>query len=340
MERQAQADQGVKPVLTWIGSKEKLQRIIRSAFPPDHDRLAEHFGGSASILLGRRRARGVMEVYNDYDNDLVNFILCLRDRVLCLLKELNLLPIHSEAEFHLLRRYMLREDILRECIDSEMEVVEEFFTGREREELLEILQGRADLLDVRRAAAFFRVNRGCYNGKMDAFGVKAVNIRKLLPGLLLASQRLEGVTITNRDCVASIRLNDKPKTLHYNDPPYFKAEKMYNVPFGPADHVRLHAALKECEGYVVVSYNECDYILDLYSDFYIMKFTRKNDMSHLAGSEYKEVIITNYDPRPIVARNTSQMSMFGPPDLEQVDAKLALIHKPIGPTEWEKKYLK
>ena len=55
-----QADRGVKPCISWIGSKEKLQRIIRSVFPPDYDRQTEHFGGSGAILLGGRKIPGVL----------------------------------------------------------------------------------------------------------------------------------------------------------------------------------------------------------------------------------------------------------------------------------------
>ena len=60
---------------------------------------------------------------------------------------------------------------------------------------------------------------------------------------------------------------------------------------------RLHDTLLNCHGYVMVSYNYCPYICELYQEFYIFHVVRPNSMSQTAGSEYEEVIITNYDPR-------------------------------------------
>ncbi len=329
------ADQGVKPCICRIGSKEKLQRIIRSVFPPQYERLAEHLGGCAAILLGGPRKAGVLEVYNDFDSNLFNFFYCLRERPLLLLDELGFFPLHSEEEFLLLKRFLRRELPFPDFTASETAVVERYFTGSRMEELLAALAGRAELGDVRRAAAFYLVNRGSYNGKMDAFGVRRVPFRSFMRSILLAAERLEGVVITNRDCVDSVRLNDKRGTVHYCDPPYYNAEGMYDVTFTTADHVRFHDALVNCDGYVVVSYNHCEPICDLYSDFYILKFERHNEMSRRKGAVYEEVIITNYDPRPMIEANQAQLSMFGPPDLEQEDAPLVLIHKPSRPTRHE-----
>ena len=340
MERQAQADLGVKPFINWIGGKEKLQRIICSTFPQNIRRYVEHFGGSGAILLGRRRKRGVMEVYNDYNSDLVKLFLCVKKRFVRLSEELKFFPLHSEEEFKLYRDILNHVIVEPDFTRSEIAAVDRNFTGAQRDELIEILQGRAELWDVRRAAAFNIMNRGCYSGNMDSFGVRSINFGDFVKTMEAASRRLTGVPILNRDCVASIRLNDKPGTLHYCDPPYYTTEDKYKVTFGKQDHRRLHDALRECVGYVVTSYNCCDYICDLYSDFYILKFARKNGMAKRKGAMFEEVVLTNYDPRPMIELNQSQMSMFGPPDLEQENAKLTLIHKPLEPTEWEKKNLK
>ena len=47
----------------------------------------------------------------------------------------------------------------------------------------------------------------------------------------------------------------------------------------------------------MVSYNYCPFIVELYKEFYIFYTTRPNSMSQKAGSEYEEIVITNYDPR-------------------------------------------
>ncbi len=70
-----------RPYFPWIGGKERLIPIICPIFPPGFPRYGEHFGGSGSILLGRPKSRGRVEVYNDYDRDLSNLFVCVRDMV-------------------------------------------------------------------------------------------------------------------------------------------------------------------------------------------------------------------------------------------------------------------
>ena len=60
-----------------------------------------------------------------------------------------------------------------------------------------------------------------------------------------------------------------------------------------------------CEGYVVLSYNDCPFIRKLYQDFYILAFRRNNPMAQKKGSSFGELIITNYDPEPYMARQTT-----------------------------------
>lgn len=298
-------------------------------------RYAEHFGGSGALLLGGPRRRGVVEVYNDANGDLVNLFACVKCRPLALLRELDFLPLHSEQDFLCLRGLM--EHILTEpdFSYSEMEIAREFFAGQQLAELMAILRRRTELFDVRRAAAFYIVNRSSFNGTMNSFGAKPVYFRRFLDDIERAAYRLEGVPILHRDFADSVKLNDTPDTLHYFDPPYYEAEGMYPLPFGLRDHVRVHEAAQMTFGYSVISYNYHDFICDLFSDMYILKFERNNEMAQKKGAKYAEVIITNYDPRPVMEHNQAQISMFGPPDLEQEKAKLLLINKPSRPTRHE-----
>ena len=97
-------------------------------------------------------------------------------------------------------------------------------------------------------------------------------------------------------------------TVTYADPPYFKTERCYSVQFLPKDHIELRDALRDCDGYVILSYNNCKEAWDLYEeDFFIFGLTRNNPMAKKRGAVYKEVIITNYDPRPLT---NHQMNLF------------------------------
>ena len=49
----------------------------------------------------------------------------------------------------------------------------------------------------------------------------------------------------------------------------------------------------------MLSYNDCEFIRELYAEYYITAVTRLNNKAqrYVAGSEFSEVIITNYDPK-------------------------------------------
>lgn len=299
-----------RPPLNWVGGKGAIRDIVRLVFPPWAERRVEHFCGGAGILFGTQPKPGVVEVLNDFDCDVVNFFLCARDRPLELMDELNYLPLQSEAEFLELKKYLSGEAAIPDFSPDELRVARERFTPEQYQELALILQGRAELWDVRRAAAFYKVNRYCFNGTMDAFAVKPARLTRFISGILAASKRLENVVITNRDFAESYRLNDKPNTIHYFDPPYHKTEGMYRTAFTLEDHQRLHELVPKSEGYVVVSYNDDDFIRDMYHDCYILAFSRQNSMSKKPGSKFEELLITNFDPRPIIEVN-SQVSIFG-----------------------------
>lgn len=109
---------------------------------------------------------------------------------------------------------------------------------------------------------------------------------------------------------------------------YYDAEDCYAVGFPKEDHQRLHDALLECQGFVMVSYNYCPFIVDLYKEFYIFYTTRPNSMSQKAGSEYEEIVITNYDPRLYNSARHWQLSIFNLSAAEEDDGRYTLIHEP------------
>lgn len=304
------ADLTCRPPLNWVGGKGTIQDTVQMVFPLWANRYAEHFCGGAGILFGTQPRPGVAEILNDYDGDLVNFYLCARDRPLALIHELGLFPLQSEEEFILLKRFLSGQGIMPDFSQDELERACFCLTWEQYEELLPIIQGRAQPWDVKRAAAFYKVNRFCFNGTMNSFAAKPVRLRNFIPGLLAASQRLENVVITNRDFEASFRLNDKAGTLHYFDPPYFLTEGMYQPRFTREDHCRLHDLTIEPKGFIVISYGDAPFIRELYRNCYILAFERANPMSLKPGAKFAELLITTFDPRPVIEAN-GQFSMFG-----------------------------
>lgn len=84
----------VSPV-AWYGGKSRLSAWIVTLLPR-HDTYIEAFGGGASVLFSKSRAR--LEVYNDLDAGLVTFFRVLRDRPAELQHALMLTP-YARAEF-------------------------------------------------------------------------------------------------------------------------------------------------------------------------------------------------------------------------------------------------
>ena len=118
--------------------------------------------------------------------------------------------------------------------------------------------------------------------------------------------------IENKDFEALIRQYDRPNAFFYCDPPYFETEGHYEVVFRKEDHVRLRDTLAGIEGKFMVSYNDCEYIRELYQDFQIEAVTRINNLAQRYdnGSEFPEVLIANYDMEERRKSLPMQMNLF------------------------------
>ena len=143
-------------------------------------------------------------------------------------------------------------------------------------------------------------------------GVESIEIchREQIPGKqIIAMQGPFGTELNE----ALIRQYDREGAFFYCDPPYYMTEDYYEVSFPEQDHIRLKNTLAGCQGKWMVSYNDCSYIRDLYAGYYLTEATRLNNMAqrYEKGSEYRELIITNYDPEE-KRRSSGQMTLFAP----------------------------
>ena len=64
----------------------------------------------------------------------------------------------------------------------------------------------------------------------------------------------------------------------------------------------------------MVSYNDCEYIRELYRGYYITSVTRLNNLAQRydKGCEYPELVITNYDPEERKRAGPQQINLFMP----------------------------
>lgn len=316
-------DRMARPFIPWVGGKEKLAPYILQVFPPKVKVYLEPFGGGGSILLGLPPDPSRLDIYNDLDRELSNLFPCAQETPNALLRELKFLPIHSRAVFEQYKNFVAHEATYRQNTLEELALLEDrtCFSEEQAEELRPIFQKRLELFDVQRAAAFYKCVRGSFSGTVTSFGVKPLRLSRFLYQIPEASKRLEDVVIENKNALQLIMERDGENTLIYCDPPYFQAERIYRVRCQNRFHVRLWQKLCLCKGYVVLSYNDCPFIRKLYQDFYILAFKRDNPMSQEKGSEYGELIITNYDPRTYL---NPQLTLFD----NQVGRELELVHIP------------
>jgi DNA adenine methylase len=110
-------------------------------------------------------------------------------------------------------------------------------------------------------------------------------------------ERLSTVVIENKDFENLLKVYDRLGTFFYLDPPYYGTEKYYQVQFKTEDHVRLKESLDTVKGKFLLSYNDCDYIRELYKKYKIEEISRPHNLHTRydnADKEYKELIITNY----------------------------------------------
>jgi DNA adenine methylase len=228
-----------RPVLRWHGGKWLLAPWIIEHFPAHHV-YVEPFGGAGSVLM--RKERSYAEIWNDLDHDVVNLFQVLRsEHAEKLITSLRLTPF-SREEFDL--AYVPIADPM-EC--ARRLVVRSFMGFGSNGHNLKAKTG-------------FRANSN-RSGTTPAHDW--VNYPD---SLALVIERLQGVTIENRDAMDVSRQHDSPDTLHYIDPPYVPSTRslknpydikyrggMYAHEMSEADHTPLLDAIRGLAGMVVLS---------------------------------------------------------------------------------------
>lgn len=246
----------MKSFIPWIGGKSLLANKIISAFPEKIDRYIEVFGGGASVLFAKEK-HASLEVYNDANGQLVNLFRCIK--------------------YH-------RGELQRE--------ISGYVNSREVFEDIKARINMRGFTDIQRAAMFYIQIKISYGADGRTYGCNKKNIS---PDYLSEiEKRLKtgaGVVIEHKDFENLIKVYDRPGALFYCDPPYHKTEKYYDAEFKNSDHERLNASLKNIKGRFVLSYNDDEYIRELYRDFDITPVTRQNSLSK---GDYKGLIIKNY----------------------------------------------
>ena len=249
--------------ISWVGGKKALRELIYQRMPKEFGRYIEVFGGGGWVLFGRKPG-SVMEVYNDFNSDLANMFRCIRDRPMALLKELGFLPLNGRDEFNILKKFLEKEEFTNEYLQEEIEIAQRNLTVSQFDEIKFLLLENAQMNDVKRAAAFYKLIRLSYGSGCTSYGCQPFDIRRTFELIWQASHRLKDTVIENKDFEALIKQYDRENAFIYCDPPYYQTEGHYEVIFRKEDHFRLQDTLVSCQGKWLVSYNDCEFIRELY----------------------------------------------------------------------------
>ena len=287
-------------------------------FPAKFDRYIEVFGGGGWVLFGRPPDQKGMEVYNDFNSNLENLFYCVKNRTWAFLRELGFLPLNSRDEFSVIRDFIDKKAFDDSYLTAELELAEHFLPSPEYKEIKALMLENADVTDVKRASAFFKLIRYSYGSGCTSYGCQPFDVRKCFAAIWQASRRLTNTVVENKDFEALIRQYDRDGAFFYCDPPYYETEGHYAVVFRKEDHARLRDALAASRGRWMVSYNDCAFIRELYAGYPITAVTRTNNLAQRydRGCEFPEVIITNYDPQELKNAEPQQIHLF---DLENGD---------------------
>jgi len=194
------------------GGKFYARRLILGEIPP-HEIYCEPFAGGASVFFAKPPSP--VSILNDRDEDVINTLQQIRDRVEDLISLLEGIPATKQKHTFYKNSYEPTDDITR-------------------------------------AFRWFYLNRTSYSGIMRpencywGYGRKySMCPENWPPHLRTVSDRLQGVELTAMDFETVIdALPDG--AFAFVDPPYFDADqqKFYNCIFDESDHDRLAGCLQ------------------------------------------------------------------------------------------------
>lgn len=327
---------GCGPPFAWIGGKGKSVPIIRKCIPKGIKKFVEVFGGGGALTFSGRIAP--TEIYNDFNSHLVNLMWHIQNEPEYM-ENLIMQAHDNNGRINRIKQYCRR--IFFNSRDNFIVKSTLYFYGRDDEMLFDRLlklmlkarnrqEKRRTLSHVRKilseykqkkkdpdlwdAVMFYELLKCSFSATTTQWGCRPVNCESMVRLINQASERLQSVAIENKDFAQLINLHDKSDTLFYCDPPYVLTEDMYNDigEFCMTQHTQLRDLALNIQGKMMISYNDCEMVRELYSDpkFTIIEIERFHSMSHESGNIYREVLIGNYDIWKWYLEHSTQLSMF------------------------------
>jgi len=172
----------------------------------------------------------------------------------------------------------------------------------------EILERRENALtDFQRAVDFFVLNRITFSGVVDSGGYSNQSFHKRftissIDRLKMAHEVVKEIDFTSND-YSNLLFKEGKDVFIFLDPPYYSAtkSKLYGkngTLHTNFDHKLFFENLKNCKYKWLITYDDSDFIKDLFKDFYIIDWKLQYGMNNYKqekASKGEELLIGNYN---------------------------------------------
>jgi DNA adenine methylase len=249
--------------LGYIGGKTRVAHRLIAFFPP-HRTYVEPFVGGGAVLFAKPPSR--VEVVNDIDGDVVNFLRCCQ--------------LHQDE----LIRYLA-------------------FTVASRQ--MHVIYSRQDpdtLTDIQRAARFLFLQRNSFAGRVtgrsfhySVMDKSNYNPTRLPEVLKAAARRLERVQVEQRPYQEVLDRFDRPSSFFFCDPPYI-GRKLYRANLEDGEFAEMAERLGWLRGKFLLTINDCELARKLFSRFNIQEFSMSYSCARSAP-KVRELLVSNYPHR-------------------------------------------
>ena len=261
----------------YIGGKYILAPWIVNYFSYDIKTYVELFGGAGHVLFAKKPHQ--IEIFNDIDDNIINFFLQLKEKKQELFETLDKLPYSRK----------IYETWNKEYKENKFKKLENF----------------------ERAVRWFYLIRGVFAGTIGrgwGYGFTRSIVKTYYSSLQLFDlihKRIQNVQFECRDFKDILgTIHSRPKEVQknmliYADPPYYGKEYWYEHKFTIEDHKTLAEKLNNLSCQIIVSYYSSDEIRKLYPEpkwKYKYKQSTKHSQKKIKESKSRslEVLIMNF----------------------------------------------
>jgi DNA adenine methylase len=259
-----------KSIFRYPGGKYKAINYIKPFWEQvEHSEYREPFVGGGSVFIAKPLVEN--NWINDVNKDLIAFYKIISDKK---------------------KREKLIKDLLNVKISKKS--YDGFYFSKPKN-------------DFDKAKRYYILNRCSFSGitMWNSFiGDVRYNIQKAQETIRDIGEKLSNTEVTSLDFEEVIKSKPKKKNgkvFMFLDPPYAESRQIvaYNHSFTKDDHIRLAKLLKETKHHFLLTYDDCEFVRDLYdwAHFYSRTWTYSvaNSRTHHNPREKgNELFISNF----------------------------------------------